>query len=209
MTRTLLILGCGGHGRIVAEAALECSYEEIAFLDDSPPEPPLPDMRVLGPMSMIDHIAKEWPTAIVAVGDGALRLTLFETLRHGGFHTPNIVHPSAVISRSARLASGIFIGAGAIINTQAQIGEAAIVNTGARIDHDCKIGAGSHIAPGATLSGNVSVGARTWLGTGCAVRQGIVIGDDVLVGVGAAVVSDLTSGETYTGVPARRLIRSP
>ncbi len=205
MTATLLVLGCGGHGRVVAEAALECAYRNIAFLDDSSPEQPPPQGRVLGPLSLIEQTSHEWPTAIAAVGNGALRLKLFETLRQHGYHTPNIVHPSAVISRSAQLGAGIFIGAGAIVGTGARIDNATIINTGARIDHDCRIGPGSHIAPGATLSGNVRVGARTWLGTGCAVRQGIVIEDDVLVGVGAAVVSNLPAGETYVGVPARRL----
>lgn len=209
MTNSLLVIGCGGHGRVVAEAASECGYERIAFLDDSPPEPVLPGTRVLGPISMIEQASREWPMAIVAVGDGALRLRLFEALQRHGFHTPNIIHPSAVVSRSAHLAAGIFIGAGAIVGIEARIANAAIINTGARIDHDCRIGPGSHIAPGATLSGNVSIGARTWLGTGCAVRQGIVIGDDVLVGVGAAVVSNLPAGKTYVGVPARHLPETP
>ncbi|MGB3273762.1 MAG: acetyltransferase [Xanthobacteraceae bacterium] len=206
MMPALLVLGCGGHGRVVAETAIECNYRDVAFLDDSPPEQS-PD-RVLGPMSLAEQASREWPAAIAAVGNGALRLKLFEMLRQRGYHTPNIIHPSAVISRSAQLGSGIFIGAGAIVGTEARIDDAAIVNTGARIDHDCRIGPGSHIAPGATLSGNVKVGARTWLGTGCAVRQGIVIEDDVMVGVGAAVVSNLPSGQTYVGVPARRLTKT-
>jgi sugar O-acyltransferase (sialic acid O-acetyltransferase NeuD family) len=208
MMPALLVLGCGGHGRVVAEAAMDSGYDKIAFLDDAPPEPPQPGVRVLGPLYAIERLAPEWPAAIVAIGDAALRLKLFETLRRD-YATPNIIHPSAVISRSAQLGSGIFIGAGAIVGTGARIDNAAIINTGARIDHDCHIGPGSHIAPGATLSGNVTVGARTWLGTGCTIKHGIVIDDDVIVGVGAAVVSNLPRGKTYVGVPARHLTKAP
>lgn len=205
MTMSLLVLGCGGHGRVVADAALECGYREIAFLDDSCPAARLDGAQVLGPMAAAAELVGDWPSAIAAVGDGTVRWELFCALRRAGFQTPNIVHPSAVVSRRAVLGQGIFVAAGAVINVGARIGDAAIVNTGARVDHDCEIGAGSHLAPGTTLSGNVIVGDRAWLGTGCCVRQGISIGNDVVVGVGAAVVSDLAAGLTYAGVPARRL----
>ncbi|HRO49506.1 MAG TPA: acetyltransferase [Hyphomicrobium sp.] len=205
MTRGLLVLGCGGHGRVVADAATECGYTHYAFLDDAPQasgKSMLPGL-VLGPMAMMEQLVREWGEAIVAVGNCSARLTLFERLRSLGFETPSIVHPSAVISRNADIGSGVFVAAAAVVSVGAKIGEATIVNTGARVDHDCEIGRGCHIAPGATLSGGVRVGERTWLGTGCAVRQGVTIGADVLVGVGAAVVTDLESGKTYVGVPAR------
>lgn len=204
MSGSLLVLGRGGHGRVVADAALDCGYTEIAFLDDAPKTHPAGG-RVLGPMSMLDELAREWPEAIAGVGDNALRLQLLGKLRQSGFRTPRIVHPSAVVSRGAILGEGVFVAAGAIINVGARIGDAAIVNTGARIDHDCSIGPGCHIAPGATLSGHVTVGAGAWLGTGCSVRQGVAIGDGAMIGVGAAVVSDVGAGKTYAGVPARVL----
>lgn len=205
MTRSLLVLGCGGHGRVVADAALDCGYDEVAFLDDAEPVRRPANAKVLGPFAAATELIHKWPIAIAAVGDGGLRLKLFETLQRLTFQTPSIVHPSAVVSRGATVGDGVFVAAGAVINVGARIGSAVIVNTGARIDHDCEIGAGSHIAPGVTLSGSVVVGERVWLGTGCSVRQGVKIGTGVLVGVGAAVVTDLAPGQTYAGVPARVL----
>lgn len=188
---------------MVADAARECGYAKIAFLDDGD-SPRLPaGARLLGPLAVAGQFVREWPAAIAAVGDGGLRLNLFRTLRGLAFRTPSIIHPSAVVSRGATLGEGIFVAAGAIVNVDARIDDAVIVNTGARIDHDCRIGAGTHVAPGATLSGGVVVGECAWLGTGCAVRQGVEIGSGVTVGVGAAVVTDLAAGRTYTGVPAR------
>lgn len=203
----LLIVGCGGHGRVVADTAIECGYTEIAFLDDNTSVQPPFGAQLLGSVSLLEGFSVEWPSAIAAMGNGKLRLELFTRLRGLEFRTPSIVHPSAIVSRSAAVQDGVFIAAGAIVNTGARIGEAVIINTGARVDHDCDVGPGSHIAPGATLSGGVTVGARAWLGTGCAIRQGITIGNDVMVGVGAAVVTDLIAAETYVGVPARLLQR--
>lgn len=201
MTRSLLIVGFGGHGRVVADAAAECGYEKIGFLDDGAAkqgrEP------VIGPLSLIDTLAGSWPEAIAAVGDSGLRLRLFSALLRAGFVTPNIIHPAAVVSRGAKLGRGVFVAAGAVINTGASIGDTAIINTSARVDHDCEIGEGAHIAPGASLSGGIKIGKRTWIGTGSSIRQGITIADDVVVGVGAAVVSNLETPGIYVGVPAR------
>ncbi|MDQ0304612.1 acetyltransferase [Ancylobacter polymorphus] len=208
MNAALLILGCGGHGRVVADTAVEAGYKKVAFLDDNPPrEERRLAFPVLGALSLLPGLAGEWPCAIAALGDGARRLALFEQLRQSRFSTPTLIHPSAIISRGATIGEGVFVAAGAIINSGARIAEAAIINTGARIDHDCDIGTATHIAPGATLSGRVTVGAGSWIGTGASVRQNIRIGDGVTIGVGAAVVSDLLEAGTYAGVPARRLPR--
>lgn len=209
MTRPLLVLGRGGHGRVVADVALACGYDRIAFLDDSPVSPADPSpFPLLGPMASIPEMAESWPAAIAAVGSNSVRLDLFRRLLAAGFETPTIVHPSAVVSGNAVLGSGVFVAPGAVINVGARIGDATIVNTGARIDHDCSIGIASHVAPGATLSGGVVAGCRAWLGTGCSIKQGVTIGDDAIVGVGAAVVSDLAGGRTYVGVPARPVVTS-
>lgn len=209
--KSLLVLACGGHGRVVADTALERGYEQIAFLDDAhDPATEVMGCPVLGPLSMVDGLVESWPTAIVAVGNCTTRQWLFGRLRELGYRTCSLTHPSAVISRRVSIGEGVFVGAGAILNIGARIGDAAIINTGARVDHDCVIGPAVHIAPGATLSGDVVVGERSWLGTGCAVRQGVVIGEDVMVGAGAVVVSNLMDSGTYVGVPARPLrVRAP
>lgn len=206
MAQRLLVLGCGGHGRVVADAALDCGYDTVAFLDDAYATfDPRGPWTVLGPISMMGDLVEAWPAAIAAIGNNAGRLDIFRRLHDKGYRLPAIVHPSAVVSRGASLGEGAFVAAGAVINIGARIGDAAIINTGARVDHDCQIGAGSHIAPGATLSGGVTTGEGAWLGTGCSVRQGIVIGARALIGVGAAVVKDLDPDGTYAGVPARPL----
>jgi UDP-perosamine 4-acetyltransferase len=210
MRRALLVLGGGGHGRVVADAALELGYARVLMLDDG-----FPKMTASGPFEVvgaIDRLADltaECPDAVPAIGDGAIRLVLVGRLRAAGYRLPAIVHPSAVVSKHAMLGDGVFVGPGAVINIGARIGEATIVNTGARIDHDCLVDPGCHVAPGAILSGNVSVGERAWIGTGACVRQGVSIGARATVGVGAAVVADLPEGGTYVGVPARRLNERP
>jgi len=206
MTRALLILACGGHGRVVADVALDCGYDTIAFLDDDcDAHSRSTRFPVLGPTRDMAALVERWPSAIAAVGDGPCRLEILQELKHARYATPSIVHPSAIVSRGALVGEGVFVAPGAIVNTGARIADAVIINTGARIDHDCEIGAGTHIAPGVTLSGGVVVGRTWWIGAGSSVRQGVRIGDNVMVGVGAAVVADIPNAGVYVGVPARAI----
>lgn len=205
-SRALLIIGCGGHGRVVADAAQEMGYDRIAFLDDAYQSFGASDpWRVLGPLEMMAGLRDEWPEAIAASGANAPRLAAHRDLLRHGYIAASIVHPSAIISRTAYLGPGVFVAAAAVVNTGARINDAAIINTGARVDHDSVIEAGAHIAPGAILAGNVHVGERSMLGAGSAVRQGVEIAADITVGVGAAVVRNLTEAGVYAGVPATRL----
>lgn len=205
MTRRLLIVGGGGHGRVIADTARQAGYCELAFLDDRGGQSSWGEVPCLGPFSVLSEVVHEWPAAIVALGECRTRLQFFDVIRANGFSIPTLVHPTAIISPDVKLGYGVYVGAGAVICTGAEIGDAVIVNTRACIDHDCNIGAGAHVAPGATLSGNVVLGEGCWIGTGASVRQSVRIGAHATIGVGAAVVSDLEGGATYVGVPARPL----
>lgn len=201
----LLIVGAGGHARVVADAAeVRGSWSAIAFLDDR-----FPELRasgawpVLGTLNDFDALGTTHAELVVAIGAAVPRMRIMDALERQERRLASVVHPRATVSRHAALGSGVMILAGACINPGARLGRGVIVNTGATVDHDCDLDEGVHIAPGAHLSGNVRVGKNTWIGVGACVRQGITIGDDVMIGAGAAVVKDIPSGSTAVGVPAR------
>jgi sugar O-acyltransferase (sialic acid O-acetyltransferase NeuD family) len=199
----LLILGAGGHGRVVADAALEAGYREIAFLDDQTDDVLGGKFQVVGKLSAAgDHLGR-WKHAALGIGNNATRLRLFHHLKNLGFLMPSVVHPSATASRFSEIGEGSFVAAGVVINTGAVVGSAVILNTAATIDHDCVLAEGAHVSPGAHVGGSVTVGARAWLGLGSAVKNGVAIGDDAIVGAGAVVISDVAPGTTVVGVPAR------
>ena len=209
---SLLLLGAGGHARVVAETALAtCRFSSIAFLDDRCSGPAqLPDQLgwpVIGPFaSAFDpQIRKQFSAALVAIGNATVRLQWLPRLAAAGYELPVVIHPTAWVSPSAQLGAGSVVFAQASIQAQAVIGSGAILNTGCSVDHDAQLGNGVHICPGARLAGEVQVGDRSWIGIGASVIQQICIGADVTVGAGAAVVRDLPDGVTAVGVPARVL----
>ena len=113
------------------------------------------------------------------------------------------IHPSAIISPSAKIGEGSVVMAGAVINADAVIGKHCIVNTGATVDHDCVIGDYCHIAPGANVSGGTHIGEGTWIGVGACVIQCLNIGKDCMIGAGSVVVKDIPDGVTAYGNPCK------
>lgn len=204
---TLVVLGAGGHGRVVAEAALETSrWRKVVLLDDRYPElSRAGGFEVVGTLADVADLAYGDREALVAVGANARRLGLLKGLLSGGWTLPVLVHPSAWVSRSAVLGAGSVVLAQAAVNGGAQLGLGAIVNTGATIDHDCQLGDGVHVSPGAHIGGEVAIGDLSWVGIGASVRHCIQIGSGATIGAGAAVVADVKDGHTVVGVPARQL----
>lgn len=208
----LLLLGAGGHARVVAETALASGrFHRIAFLDDRCTGPDqLPDQLgwpVIGPFAtaLDPQLRQQFPAALVAIGNAAVRLQWLPSLACVGYQLPILIHPTAWLSPSSHIGVGSVVFAQAAIQAQAVIGRGAILNTGCSVDHDAQLGDGVHICPGARLAGEVQVGDRSWIGIGASVIQQIRIGSDVTVGAGAAIVRNLPAGATAVGVPARMI----
>lgn len=206
-TRRLVVLGAGGHGKVVADAARAGGAQVLAFADSDTARL---GSEVLGlPVidGQIDELCRycehEGAEVVVAIGQNRGRRSAFEALCSRGLRLATVVHPSAVLASDVTVGAGVVIFAGAVINVSSQIGDNAIVNTGARLDHDNVLGAHAHVSPGVCTGGEVRIGEGTHLGVGVNVRNGLCIGAWTVVGVGAAVVSDLPDRVVAYGVPAR------
>lgn len=203
----LIVLGAGGHAKVVAETALSAGIaSRIAFLDDSSSSRVL-GWPVLGNLyqALEPSIKELFPLAFVAIGHPATRLLWMARLQAAGYNLPILIHPAASISPSAQIGTASMVCAQAAVQAQAMIGMGAILNTGCSVDHDSQLAHGVHVCPGAHIAGEVQVGSRSWIGIGASVIHKVHIGSDVTVGAGAAVVRDLPDGVTAVGVPARVL----
>jgi sugar O-acyltransferase (sialic acid O-acetyltransferase NeuD family) len=205
--KRLAILGASGHGKVVAEIA-ELNGWDVVFFDDAFPSVTcLAHWAVVGNTQDLLQKLSEFEGCFVAIGNNRFRLDKQKMLMEKGAIFPALIHPTAVVSRYAKIGAGSVVMAGAIINPFAQINQACIVNTAATIDHDCVLAIGVHISPGANLAGAVTVCECSWIGIGASVKQCLQIGSNVVVGAGAAVVSDVADNLTVVGVPAKTLVR--
>lgn len=209
MARPIVIVGGGGHARVVIDA-LRCSgeYEPAAVVDSAlEPGDEVDGVVVRGGDELLPVLAGEGVAAaaiaVGSIGDAAARRRLHGLAAQHGFALPAIVHPRATVATTARVEDGCFVAAGAVVGPGARLGIGTIVNSNAVVDHDCALGEFVHVAPGAALSGAVTVGDDAHVGTGAAVVQQIKIGAGAIVGAGAVVIKDVPANTVAVGVPAR------
>ncbi len=201
----VIIIGAGGHAQVVADILqLEGNSIPLGYLDDNPNLLGhfYLDLPVLGTMKQISEIKHD--RVIVAIGDNARRKQIFKSLKQQGEKFATAVHPTAIISPSAKIGVGTMICAGAIVNPEASIGDNVILNTGSTIDHHNLIEDHVHIAPGVHLGGTVTVREGAFIGIGAKVIPQREIGAWSIIGAGAAIVNNVEPKSLYVGVPGRK-----
>lgn len=201
----LLVVGAGGHGKVVADTAYSIGrWDKIAFLDDRYASiGNVLNGPVLGPLNQAASFLSEYAELVVAIGDNYLRVNLLRKFEDIGFRLPTLVHPTAFVSRAASLKPGTVVLSQAAVNAGAKVGFGCIINTAATVDHDCVLGTGVHVCPGAHLGGEVSVGDYSWLGIGSTIIHKISIGEKVIIGAGTVVIKQIENNVTVFGVPGR------
>lgn len=204
-----VVLGCGGHARVVIDCLRESgTYEIVGALD---PNPALHgqcvlDVPILGDDELLGELTARGVTHFVVglggVGDNRPRMRLFDLGCSNGLEPVGVRHPTAVLSRWARVGRGCQLLPSTVVNAGAELGQNVILNSGAIVEHDCIVGDHVHIATGARLASTVRVASGAHIGAGAIIRQCLSIGEGAVVGAGAVVVKDVSAGVVVVGVPA-------
>ena len=146
---------------------------------------------------------KDIPLVIVPDGDARKKMALRYSTN--GFKFATIVANTADVSVSAVIGDGSVIAEHVIVNAVVKIGRFVKVNAAAVVMHECEICDFATIAPRAVLLGRVKVGEGVYIGANATVLPGVKIGRKAVIGAGAVVTHDVPDGETWVGVPARKL----
>jgi len=211
MKEKIVLVGAGGHCKILLESLNRRRYEIVGILDNnSVNDSVIGGIPVIGRDCDAEALfcSGVHNAVITLVGDLQTRRKLLEQYKKIGFSFPTILHPSAYISSSAYIGEGAVVLAGAYVNAEAKVQDFATVNTGAIIEHDSIVGENAHIAPGAILLGASQVGKDSLLGAGSTVLQQITVGEGCTVGAGSIVLKDVKDNKTVYGNPAREKEKS-
>ena len=201
MSENVILVGAGGHGKVLADLVEKAGDHVVGFLDDAPEREEALGFPILG-------LTRDWPQFadrarfLLAIGSNETRRRLAQSMAVDWY---TAVHPGAWIGCGVTLGCGTVVMAGAVINPDARVGMHSIINTGAVVEHDNVIGDFVHVSPHATLCGTVRVGNATHIGAGAVVRNGISVCGGVTVGAGAVVVRNIERPGIYVGVPAREM----
>lgn len=200
MSKQVIIIGTGGHAKVVADIVIKSNDKIIGFLDDNASE------GVWG-YPLLGHCddIPQWidrAEFIVAIGKANVRERIMNQYTCNWY---TAIHPNAVVGNHVAIGEGSAFMAGTVVNSDTSIGRGCIINTGATVDHDNIINEFSHISVGAHLGGTVSIGCKTWVGIGATVSNNINICDNCTIGAGAVVVKNIAEAGTYVGVPVKRM----
>ena len=203
MSKDVIIIGAGGHAKVIADIIYKSGDNLIGFLDDNLANKGKEiylGKKVLGTTKDIKNYNKNY--FIIGIGNNSIRKKINN---ENNLKLYTAIHPSAIIAQDVKIGTGSVIMAGVVINPGTVIGKNCIINTCSSLDHDNLLEDYVHISPGAHLAGTVSVKEGTWICTGAIIKNNITIGKNNIIGAGGVVIKDIIEeNATYIGVPARR-----
>lgn len=204
MPKNVVIIGAGGHAKVIADIITKSNDNVIGFLDDNldiQNKTIYLNKTVLGTIKDIDKYKEYY--FVIGIGNNNIRENIANSYDLKWY---TAIHPNAIIANEVSIEEGSVVMAGSIINTGTKIGKHCIINTKSSLDHDNIIENYVHISPGATLAGTVHIKEKTWICAGATIINNITISKNNIIGAGSVVIKDIneTNG-TYVGVPARRV----
>ena len=203
MSKSVVIIGASGHGKVIADIIVNSDDKVLGFLDDADDVQgkKIIGFPVLGKIADYDNYRD--CEFVIAIGNPYVREKISNELPVKWY---TAIHPTAVISSlDVEIGEGTVIMANAVVNPSARIGKHCIINTGAIVEHDNILEDYVHLSPNVTLAGIVKVGKSTHIGAGSCTKQVINIASDCIIGAGSVIVKDITENGTYVGVPARKI----
>ena len=197
-TDKVMLIGAGGHAKVILDCIEnEAKYKIFEVIDDVIEGDFLNQIKVKKRNKNQDY---KTLNTIIAIGNPKHRKNIAEQLKSNFIMT---IHPSAVVSKYAKIGKGSQVLATSVINADATIGNHCIINSGAIVEHDCVLEDYVHVAPNATLGGGVKVGESSHIGIGATIIQNISIGKNVIIGAGAVVTHNIPDNCTAVGIPAK------
>lgn len=185
----IILVGYGGHAKSIADSIERGNdYQIVGYTDISPQKC---RYKYLGGDEVLEEVFSTGiSNAVVGIGflgKGNIRQKMYSKLKEIGYTLPIITDPSAIVSDSAQIDEGTFIGKNAIVNAEAKIGKMCIINTNALVEHENVIGDFVHVAVGAVLCGQVKVGESSLIGANATVLQCRTINENQIVPAGDVI----------------------
>lgn len=152
-----------------------------------------------------DFVPQPGDQLVLAIADPAAKQAVAGKLRAKGACFARLVHPTAVVARTAVLGEGVVLCPHSLVSADAQIGNFVAINAMASVGHDVVVGDYTTLSGHVDLTGFVQVGAGCFFGTGAKVLPKVKIGSRARIGAGATVMRAVPDEAVMYTMPAKRL----
>jgi len=203
----IVVMGAGGHGRSVADALeLQMPGRLAGFVDDETSliGTTVIEYPVLGTREWLWEQAQCQNVSVaIGLGTSSVRRQFMAECETHGVRVLTVVHPTAVVAKSAHIGDGAVAMARAVISANAHVGRGAIIGTAATIEHDVEVGDFALVGPNVVTGGGAQIGDGALIGLNVQILPGIAVGNETTVGAGSIVCRNLPDHVVALGSPAR------
>lgn len=204
----LLIYCAGGLGTEVMDLARRINlrsnrWEHVRFIDDVRSAPFFYGAEVYP----FDRVPDIFPMGsfevVIANGEPAVREKLYGKLREHHIPLATLIDPSAIVSDSAQIGSGVVLFGFTVVSSQVLLSDDSLFYPHTFIGHDCRIQSHCVVAAGVNIGGHCTIGQSSFIGMGATIRQNTAVGCHVIIGMNAAVTKQIPNDVVAYGVPAQ------
>ena len=163
MKKKVVIVGAGGHAKVVADAILQLEeFELVGFVDANVPMGNLVfnDLKVICTQNDIDSLHGKIDCLAMGIGNLAVRQKLSIELSDT-FQWTSVIHPKATVARNCEIGRGAVVLANAVVSSETKIGDFCIIDAGTIVDHEAQIGDFCHLSIGTLVGSNSLIDERT------------------------------------------------
>jgi acetyltransferase EpsM len=202
VAQKIFIFGRGGHARVIADIIdVGAKFEVEGYVDAGAESSQHHGRPLYEEDYFLDSFHGE--NVVIAVGENVVRKRIFEKIKDKGFRFPNVIHPSAIISKTVTMAHGNVIMANVVINPSSTIGNFCVLNTSSVLEHDCEIDDFVSLAPRSVVCGNCRLKEGVYVGSNASIIHSKTVLQWSVVASQAAVISDVPAFKMVAGVPAK------
>ena len=203
-----IIIGAGGFGREVLDTIhqiniLKPTYNVVGFIDNKIKKGTIVnDVTVLGNDDILDDYVGV--NLIIGVGDPHIREKIY-IRNKDKFNFLTIIHPTAIVSKYAKIADCVIIQAFCIVAANANIMKGVCINARTGIGHDSIVGDFTSIQSFCDITGANKIGKLCFFGTGVKVIPELKLGDECYVCAGSIIFKSANNNSKIIGNPAKKI----
>lgn len=130
-----------------------------------------------------------------------IKFKILEYLVEHDYQIFSFIHPTAFVSKNAKIGRGVIIYPGCNIDQGVTVDDGTIILNSSIVAHDTYIGKCVYLAPGVTLSGFIHVGDLSFIGTAATIANNVNVGKNSTIAIGTCLTKDIAEGSFVIGNP--------